>query len=186
MGIGYPDPLRYKLDRTRDYTPSHVPTGGYGPAVQRVSGGGEAFRRFLADELVPWVDGTYRTIPGDRTIVGHSYGGLFGTYALLSAPGLFSRYVLVSPSLWYDDGSMFRLERAFAAGHDRLPARVALAAGAHENPRMPSDMTALAAHLAEHHYAGLTVDAHVFSDDNHNTIFPAALTRGLRFVFDDH
>lgn len=184
VGIAYGDPLGYKLDRTRDYTPSQVPTGGYGPAVQRVSGGGEAFRRFLAEELVPWVDRTYRTVPGDRAIVGHSYGGLFGTYALLTAPGLFSRYVLVSPSLWYDDGSMFRLERAFAESHRSLPARVALAAGGHENPRMAADMNALAARLAEHAYAGLELDAHVFPDDHHDSIFPTALSRGLRFVFE--
>lgn len=184
VGIAYGDPLGYRLHRTRDYTPSHVPTGGYGPAIQRVSGGGERFRRFLSEELVPWVDRTYRTIPGDRGLVGHSYGGLFGTYVLLTSPELFSRYVLVSPSLWYDDRSMLERERGFAKRHPALPARVALAAGARENRVMAADMRTLAAQLERHAYEGLAVDAHVFPDDHHDSIFPAALSRGLRFVFE--
>ena len=48
----------------------------------------------------------------DITYFGHSLGGLFGTYALLTAPTTFDCYILSSPSLWWDDEAIFDIERA--------------------------------------------------------------------------
>lgn len=173
----------YRRDRTRDYTPTATLEGGYGPAFQRFSGGGPRFRAFIAHELLPFLDNTYRLTPGDRTFVGHSYGGLFGTYVLLTCPELFSRYVLVSPSLWYDDRVVFDLERVYAARHDSLPARVFLAVGERENSRMADDLATLERRLRAREYRGLVLGRRVFTEERHNGVFPAALTRGLRFVF---
>lgn len=64
--------------------------------------GSAEFLRFLADELLPWVDAQYRTQPY-RILSGHSLGGLFSFYALLERPDAFNAYIAVSPSLWWDD-----------------------------------------------------------------------------------
>jgi predicted alpha/beta superfamily hydrolase len=111
---------------------SATQTGGYGPEYQKVSGGGPKFRDFLERELIPWVDREYRTVPGDRTLVGHSYGGLFSSWVLVTKPELFQRYVVVSPSLWYDDHLVSGLEERYAASHRRLSARVYLCVGSRE------------------------------------------------------
>jgi predicted alpha/beta superfamily hydrolase len=181
------DLQEYRRHRTRDYTPTHTLRGGYGPAMQRYSGGGANFRAFIAAELFPFLEAAYRLQPGDRTLVGHSYGGLFGTYVLLTRPELFSGYVLVSPSLWYDGKLAFRLERTYAAGHDRLAARVFLAVGAHENPpatrlAMVDDLAELERRLRARGYRELAHRSHVFPDETHNSVFTAALTRGLLYV----
>ncbi len=90
------------VDRKRDFThPTRIATD---KAAAPTSGGSAAFIRFLSDELVPFIDSIYRT-NGERMLIGQSLGGLLGTVVLLERPGLFTRYLLVSPSLW---GTMVR------------------------------------------------------------------------------
>ncbi len=185
VGIAYGGPLRYRLNRTRDDTPTFVATGGYGREWQRVSGGGPAFQRVLAEEILPLVDRAYRTDPGGRTLVGHSYGGLFATWTLLTRPGLFANVVAVSPSLWYDDRLVLRLEEAYADGHDRLPARLYLCVGSRErngDHDMVADLETLAGRLARRHYRDLHLAHRVMPGETHNSIFPGCLSDGLRFV----
>ncbi|MCC6245691.1 MAG: hypothetical protein IT353_22860 [Gemmatimonadaceae bacterium] len=58
----------------------------------------EAFTRFLTDELLPFLDREYRTVPF-RTLIGHSLGGRFALSALCRAPTAFSATIAISPSL---------------------------------------------------------------------------------------
>src|SRR5882724_2533502 len=114
VSIAYPGGItdldQYHLHRTHDYTPTYSPAGGYGPAVQKYSGGGDQFRDFITDELFGYVESDYQADPHDRTLVGHSYGGLFTTYMLLTRPEAFQRYIIVSASLWYDGKMIFARE----------------------------------------------------------------------------
>ena len=90
VSIGYPGGITsidsYHMNRTRDYTPTHTLEGGYGPEFQKVSGGGPKFRDFVTQELIPYIGSHYQADPKYRTLVGHSYGGLFTTYMLLTRP----------------------------------------------------------------------------------------------------
>ncbi len=193
VGVGYPersqDRVAYRRHRTRDYTPSRTLEGGYGPDFQKLSGGGPAFRDFLAKQLIPWIGKKYRT-NDDRTLIGHSYGGLFATFVLLTTPDLFDRYLVVSPSYWYHQRRIFELEKQTAERRKDLPARVFLAIGELENPphrRLPmvEDLEAFARQLRRRKYPGLELETQVFSGETHNSIFPAALTRGLRRLFEE-
>jgi predicted alpha/beta superfamily hydrolase len=186
VGIAYDGPPRYRLHRTRDYTPTFVPDGAYGPEYQRHSGGGGKFLRFLADELAPWIEKSYRAATEDRTIVGHSLGGLFATFALLEKPGLFRRVIAVSPSLWYDERFIFRREKLFDEEHTRLPATVYYAVGRRQvngDHSMVSDLEAFSSQVRRRAYKGLELRADILGDETHNSIFPRALSNGLRFVF---
>jgi enterochelin esterase-like enzyme len=60
----------YMALRARDFTPTRTPQ-------EANSGSAAAFLDFLEHELIPFVDRTWRTIPTDRGLLGHSYGGLF-------------------------------------------------------------------------------------------------------------
>ncbi|MGZ5440732.1 MAG: alpha/beta hydrolase [Thermoanaerobaculia bacterium] len=166
VGIAYDGPLQYRLNRTRDYTPKHSPDGGYGPQFQKHSGGGPKFQKFLGEELIPLIERTYRTTD-ERTLVGHSYGGLFSTWTMLTTD-LFTGYVIVSPSLWYDDSFIFGVK-----GSTR--ARAYVAAGSIENPVMARDAKRLAVRLGPH-------KVEILDDETHNSIFPSAFSRGIRFV----
>jgi predicted alpha/beta superfamily hydrolase len=180
VGIAYAGEPQYRVHRTRDYTPTHtlnIPAGvGHQQAWQKHSGGGPKFRDFLRRELVPLIDRSYRT-SGERVLVGHSYGGLFATWLMLTEPDLFNGYVIVSPSLWYDERLMFSIAR----GAKRVPrGRAYLSAGALENSIMGSDVKALGARLTA--IGGVDVRSEVLADETHNSIFPSAFSRGIRFV----
>jgi predicted alpha/beta superfamily hydrolase len=100
VGIGYGNAYLMDSLRMRDYTFPRARSSDSLP----VSGGGANFYRFIKEELVPYIDGQYRTDPRHRTLMGHSFGGYFALYALLQDTGsqaLFTHYVAASPSLAY-------------------------------------------------------------------------------------
>lgn len=66
------------------------------------SGKSEKFISFLEKELQPFIDSTYKTMEM-KTIIGQSLGGLLVTKILFKKPELFNNYIIVSPSLWWDD-----------------------------------------------------------------------------------
>ncbi|WP_296595004.1 alpha/beta hydrolase-fold protein [Phenylobacterium sp.] len=71
------------------------------------AGGAARFRRFLAEEAMPFIAARYGQ-PSRRAILGESLAGLFVVDTLLRAPDLFDDYVAVSPSLWWDDRAGLR------------------------------------------------------------------------------
>ena len=76
------------------------------------NGGADAFLAFIADELIPFVDKTYRTRPY-RMLIGHSFGGLFGIYALIKRPSLFSAGIAADPSLYWNNEAVVTQAEAF-------------------------------------------------------------------------
>ncbi|HUO85128.1 MAG TPA: alpha/beta hydrolase-fold protein [Thermoanaerobaculia bacterium] len=187
VGIAYGGPLHYRLNRTRDYTPVFVPDGGYGPEYQKVSGGGPRFLQVIEKEIIPLIDASYDTLEGDRTLSGHSYGGLFTVWTMLSRPDLFQRYIAVSPSLWYDDDLMMRVEETFAKSHRALPVRAYFSVGSREGSaerRMVTDLQRLVKRLESRGYEGLALSSRIMDDETHNSVYPGAISDGLRFVFE--
>jgi hypothetical protein len=57
-------------------------------------GGVDAFLDFMEDELIPFVDGRYRTQPL-RILIGHSHAGLLSNYALYARPDLFRWHLAI-------------------------------------------------------------------------------------------
>lgn len=189
VGIGYPKGLegeewlrRYRLQRTRDYTPT-ASSVGYPDGVQAVSGGGPRFLQFIERELVPFIDARLATTT-DRTLVGHSYGGLFALYAVLTRPALFTRVVSVSPSLWYDHHFLARLESPPSPFTNAL----FLGAGTLERDldagAIANDVEAFALTLTQR-YPEAHISSFIFDAETHDSVFPAAVVRGLRSVFHD-
>lgn len=73
------------------------------------------------------IEAEYRADPTDRTLMGHSWGGLFALYALLAQPQLFQRCVAGSPDLQHDQGYLLRTEAAFAQQHHAFPVNLYMA-----------------------------------------------------------
>jgi predicted alpha/beta superfamily hydrolase len=91
---------------------------------------GKRFPDFLTAEVMPLVDGRYRTLPGQPNtgIGGSSYGGVAALYALLAKPGRFGYGLIESPSLRVGMGQLVRDTNPFVA----LPARVFIGFGGKE------------------------------------------------------
>lgn len=179
VGIAYEVSYdEYYRRRERDYTPTRAhlddfPNAGYA----------ESFSRFLHQELVPFISRTYHVAPGDRTIVGLSFSGLFSTCLLFNENIPFNRYVIVSPSLWWDNGIVFGYESSYHRQYSSLKARLYLAAGEDDGPNILRDLKRLDAVLGERYYEGLEYRVRLFPEETHRTVFPIAVSHGLRFVF---
>lgn len=95
------------VDRKRDFTyPSKNATD---KKELPTSGHSEKFMAFIEKELQPFITNNY-PVDNVKTIIGQSLGGLLATEILFKAPQLFDHYIIVSPSLWWDDESLLQYE----------------------------------------------------------------------------
>lgn len=199
VAVGHPDAptlLDAVQVRARDLTPTRV--AGFEP-----SGRGEEFKHFLRDELLPWLQERFPRATRNVTYFGHSLGGLFGTYVMLTEPELFDRYVLSSPSLWWDDYVAFRIEAERAAAGDDLRARALFGIGALETDAgrraeavnlpaghpfkpppahldMVDDVRRFVSRLGSRGYPSLELELVEIPDEFHATVPGIVLSRALR------
>ena len=201
VGIGYPNPGQgFKASnapRTLDLTPtadpawvseSSKPNLAQGIPPAEASGGAPEFLSFLRRELVPSIEQTYNVSHADHAWFGHSFGGLFGTWVLFHNEGLFQRFIIGSPSLWWNHRAIFSVEESFAASGNPLPARVFFSVGVLEQrmaPQMPmvTDLRAFLGRVEKRGYKGLEFGSHFFDDETHGSVVPATISKGLRFVY---
>lgn len=93
------------VDRKRDFT---FPTTIEADKKKYPTTGGSAkFMAFIEKELQPFIEKTYKC-NGDKMLIGQSLGGLVANEILLVKPQLFNKYVIVSPSLWWNNGSLLK------------------------------------------------------------------------------
>lgn len=193
VGVGYPDIVTFGSSmgiRTRDYTPTnydwyetkYAPPGSDAP---KFVGEGEAdnFLQFLSEELVPHINTHYRAVPEESALMGRSFGGLFALYALLKQPDTFKRYFVGSPSLWWDDHTIFDIENDCASNHDDLKAWLFMSVGGDEPDFMISDMYKMANTLKDRKYPSLEIVTHFFRGESHMSVNPAFISRGLKAAF---
>lgn len=168
------------MDRQHDFTP---PTKNDSDAVWIPNhGGADAFIRFLGEEALPFIDRTYRT-NGTRTIVGQSLGGLLCTRMLYERPDLVDRYVIVSPSLWWNDGELAAQAGAWLHAHPALSDRVFLAMGS-EGPDMQAYMDRFVAGLRSEPQAALRWWYEAFPAESHATVLHRAAYRAFEVLGD--
>jgi predicted alpha/beta superfamily hydrolase len=168
------------IDRDHDFTPTHVPD--YKGMSFPTSGGATEFLQFLEQELIPLVDGTYRTVD-HRLLAGWSFGGLFTVYAMLERPDLFSAYIGISPSIWWQDDAL--VKKPFSRALDR-PIRFAMTIGADEEGGMNyTAATNFAERFRQAPVDGLEVTFLEIDGAGHNQSLPLAYYRSLRALYSD-
>ncbi len=162
------------VDRKRDFT---FPT-----TIEKdkkdfpTTGSSEKFIAFIEKELQPHIEKNYKTNT-TRTIIGQSLGGLLATEILLKKPYLFSNYLIVSPSLWWDKESL--LNNAPALLQQNLKTntiKVYLAVGK-EGKIMEGDARKLNSVLSGN--KSLKVKFGYFQNENHATILHNCAYQGL-------
>ncbi|MEO8449550.1 MAG: alpha/beta hydrolase-fold protein [Gemmatimonadota bacterium] len=97
--VGIPNP---GLKRRYEYSPfRNVIHGG---------GGGDRYLAFVMETVKPYIDRSFRTKPdGANTVMaGSSLGGLITLYAWYRHPDVFGSAGVLSPALWFADGSILR------------------------------------------------------------------------------
>lgn len=90
------------IDRNAEYTwTQNIYRNGF-----TEGGNGSKYARFIVDELKPFIDHHYKTLPDSKNtaVAGSSLGGLISFYMGLYYPHIFSNIGVISPSLWWGHG----------------------------------------------------------------------------------
>jgi predicted alpha/beta superfamily hydrolase len=151
-------------------------------------GGAPRFLSFVAEEVRKSLSLDYR-MANDHTLFGHSGGGLFCAYALVSQPRAFNRYICGSAALAAGDYEVFRLEERYAQQHKDLAAVAFFGAGEKEvldknTLGVFSSTARLPEILKTRGYTSLKLTFRSFEGESHVSVIPPLLAEGLRSVWE--
>ena len=146
------------------------------------NGGAARFLAFIQLEVRPFIEGQFKT-GRRRVLIGESLAGLFVVHTFLTAPGGFTDFVAVSPSLWWDQRADARSASALLHGRDYRGKRLYVAVG-DEGGTMQSGVDMLLAALRKDRPKGLDWR---YSDRSrsasHATIYHGAALEAFRWLF---
>ncbi|WDF60878.1 alpha/beta hydrolase-fold protein [Flavobacterium sp. KACC 22758] len=174
------------VDRKRDFTfattlekdKKRFPTTGHS----------DKFIAFIEKELQPFIDKKYKTTES-KMIIGQSLGGLLSSEILLKKPSLFNKYVIVSPSIWWDNGSILNIDSQILQENFKQPTEIYIAVGKEgltptEIPRvMEVDANLLAEKIQASKSKNIKVFFDYFPNENHGTILHLAVFNSFKFFY---
>jgi predicted alpha/beta superfamily hydrolase len=167
------------VDRKHDLT--HPASLAKDRDLLPTSGGAATYRRFLVDDLKPWVAARYR-LEGRSGLIGESLAGLFVVETFLREPGAFNAYLAASPSLWWDDQSLSREAAALLAKGRFRDRRLYLSIG-DEGTTMQEGVDRVVAALRRKPPDGLAWRYAPMPDQHHATIYDPSAKAGLPWLF---
>ena len=174
------------VDRRRDFTfPTSVTEE---KAKFPTTGQSDKFIRFIEKELQPFIEKEYRT-NNSKMIIGQSLGGLLATEILFKKPMLFDKYIIVSPSLWWDNGSLLN-QNPIALQKD-LTQKTDVYIGVGKEGLTPSrtprvmevDANLLAEKLQKSANKNLSVNFDYLPQEDHATITHQAVFNAFRILY---
>ena len=118
-------------DRIHEYAPTRGIYDHTSERKKRSRGLARQYGDFLITELKPFIDRKYRTKPGPEStgLGGSSLGGLVTLAIGILYPQAFTRLIVMSPSIWWDDFSILRLVDSI---DDKPPLKIWLDTGTNE------------------------------------------------------
>ncbi|QQE85844.1 alpha/beta hydrolase [Pseudomonas putida] len=171
VAIGYPSdtPLDFER-RAFDLSPPQPAERNKPP-----QGGQDLFLDFIEKRLMPKVNARFKVDQDQRSLIGHSFGGMFGVYALFTRPQLFQHVIAISPSLWWRDRYLMAHERTFTrrahAGQlDLTHSSLTLLIGDREMPQEIQDARALQLRLEALSQYGLRSDFQLEAGEDHMSV----------------
>lgn len=168
--------IGYGKDRSIDYTPTKISS---------VTGGAPEFLNFIKTQLIPEIEAQFGvdTARSSRVILGHSYGGLFGANAFCSDNELFGNYILLSPSLWFDNLISLQLEKDYREQNKDRSQLVFMGIGAAENlGRMQAPFEAFYEILRDN-YSSIQLAKNREKDLDHMGSKNPNIIKGLNYYF---
>ena len=152
------------------------------------TGHSEKFIAFIEKELQPFIAKEYK-VNDSKMIIGQSLGGLLATEILLKKPKLFNKYMIISPSLWWDNGSLLKQNSSMLSEGFSQSTGIYIGVGKEglSPGNIPHVMEVDANLLAEKLKAGKskTVQVHFdyLPDEDHATITHQAIFNAFRLLY---
>ena len=170
--------------RYYDYTPSYNPQADTAIAKffktpVQASGGASSFLGTLENQVMPLIEKQYKT-NGENGLFGHSLGGLFGGYCLLHKPGLFQKYSMNSPSLWWNNGEL--IPQVDSITHQNPGEHIFLSAGRSEGNFMTAPVERFEKSL-RNRFPGVKLTLKIFDDETHLSVVPVVISRTLKAFY---
>ena len=139
------------------------------PGMPGASSDGAAnlFLDALTQEIIPFINANYRTVPSDRCLEGYSSSGIFVLYALFQQPDAFQRYISGSAVLKQTYDYWVQHDAQLAAHDAAHPIELYLSVGELEED-LPS-FRQFVAFLEEGSYPGLTVHSEIYAGEGHGS-----------------
>ena len=152
------------------------------PANQ-ASGNAPAFFQFLTTELAPVLETAYSTDTTRRTLLGHSFGGYFALYQLLTHPNtpFYKRIGSLSPAVQWQDEYIFGLEEAAHLANAALDVDLYMGIGSLEGAEWNILVEAFGEQLREHAYPGLRLKVENYPGGHTYSANPGFIN-ALRFL----
>ncbi|GLU52057.1 alpha/beta hydrolase [Dyadobacter frigoris] len=174
------------IDRKRDFT--YPTTLQSDKKKYPTAGHSDKFADFLEKELQPFIEKKYKT-NSSKMLIGQSLAGLFATEILLKKPTLFSKYIIISPSLWWDNGSLLNQSSAILQDNFSQKTDVYIGVGKEgltpgDIPRvMEVDANLLTEKLLKTKSKNVTVYFDYLPQEDHGTITHQAIFNALRLLY---
>lgn len=183
VGISYAKGEDFGISRTRDYTPTYSPkeSSAHSDDARAVSGHAKEYVKFIEEQVIPMLKAQYRIDNTNKIFVGHSFGGLLGAYIVTNKPNLFDHYIIGSPSLWYDKKVILKMEEKYFKHNKDLKAHVMMYVDSDITGKnfMVTDVLEFEKILLSRGYKNLRLHVEVLKNENHHSVFPALLSKGL-------
>ena len=161
VGIGYDMATAEEFAALRDLD-FDIP-GVPGASPDSVS---HLFLAALTQEIIPFIDAHYRTIPADRCLQGYSSGGFFVLYVLFQQPEAFQRYISGSAILNATYDYWIQHDAPLAARDASNPIQLYLSVGQLEEEDLPN-FQKFVAFLEQGNYPGLMVSSEIYGGEGH-------------------
>lgn len=147
--------------------------------------GATTYYNFLTLELIPFIESQYRVDTSNRTITGHSFGGLFVGLALfndrLNATHYFKNFIAQDPTFYYQLGNLTTLEQqAFDASNGTLPVTVVLSSDVCCNE---PETLLIYNKLVSRNYTGLNILKLPAYNVGHEGMFNPSFDTSIRYIF---
>ena len=181
IGIDYPytDMTQLQRYRFRDMVPTHVE--GYEP-----SGEADKFINFIEKELFPYIQNNYRVDTTDRAYYGHSLGGLLGSHILLEKPYLFNRYVIGSPSYWWDGNEIIKRIQ----GMDKIGGKSDIVIYSYTegnvSDRTLNNWNTFNNLLKEKTSSQIHFKDQIYKDEDHFSVYISAFSTAIKFIYSNY
>lgn len=159
--------------RDHDFTPTDPNESGN-------FGGASEFHELMRNRLIPAAEAELTVDHGYRILMASEKAGLWGLQDLLSAQPQFDRYLLVSPSVDWDDDWILALEAQRAADPTPLNAKVRIYTGRREE--ISPAVINFVQRLKARQHSGLDVELIVVEDAGYAQAKLIGYHKGLRII----
>jgi predicted alpha/beta superfamily hydrolase len=206
VGISYNSETEWSKQRNMDFTPSPfknlglfenlnklssklktkvtVKTAGIYELKEENTGGASLFLDFLEKKIIKFVEGKYPNLNKRRGLLGHSFGGLFGFYALQNRPELFQDLLLISAATSWNSSELINTKKFTKLKESKNKIKLYHSYGVNEIRGTRTSNNNLSKIITELELENLSYKFDPIENTNHHSVLSRAIYDGLLYLYE--